>query len=240
MAKVPTAPRDGAGRNFGARRVQPRLGARELGVGLRELEAEGRGLGMDAVAAADRGRELVLEGALLQRGQQPVEIGEQQVGGAHELHVEAGVEYVGGGEAGMHEAGLGPDVLGQVREEGDDVVLDLALDLVDAGGVELGLGALVPDRLGGALGDQAELGHGGGGMRLDLEPDAKARLGRPDLRHLGPACSGGSWPPLAGLPAYAASGSRGALAHQRQVRHIVGKRQARHQPATRKKPRDAP
>jgi hypothetical protein len=34
-----------------------------------------------------------------------------------------------------------------------------------------------PDGLGGLLGDQAKLGHGGRGMRLDLEPDA-ACLGR--------------------------------------------------------------
>ena len=134
--------------------------------------------------------------ALLERRQQRVEVGEQQVGGAHQLHVEAGVEDVGGGEARVHEARLGADVLGQVGEEGDDVVLDLALDGVDAGDVELGLGALVPDGLGGALGDQAELGHGGGRVRLDLEPDAKARLGRPDARPSRAGCSGGSWPPL--------------------------------------------
>ncbi len=36
----------------------------------------------------------------------------------------------------MHEARLGADDLGQVGQEGDDVVLDLALDRVDAGDVE--------------------------------------------------------------------------------------------------------
>ena len=130
-----------------------------------------------------------------ERGQQLVEIGEQQVGGAHELHVEAGVEHVGGGEPHVHEARFRAHVLGQVREEGDDVVLDLALDRVDAGDVELGLGALVPDDLGGFLGDQAELGHGGGRVRLDLEPDAKARLGGPDVRPSRAGCSGESCRP---------------------------------------------
>ena len=85
----------------------------------------------------------------------------------------------------MDEARVGPDELGQVREEGDDVVLGLALDLVDARDVELGAAALLPDRLGGLFRDDAELGHRVGGMRLDLEPDAKARLGRPDGGHLG-------------------------------------------------------
>ena len=86
---------------------------------------------------------------------------------------------------GVHEARLRPDDLGQMRQEGDDVVLDLALDLVDARDVELGLLALVPDFLRRGLRHDAELGHGVGGVRLDLEPDAKARLRRPDRRHFG-------------------------------------------------------
>ena len=102
---------------------------------------------MDAVGAADGRRELVLEGAALERGQQLVDIGDQQVGGAHELHVEAGVEHVGRGHALVHEARLRPDDLGEMGQEGDDVVLDLALDLVDARDVEVGVLALGPDRL---------------------------------------------------------------------------------------------
>ena len=85
----------------------------------------------------------------------------------------------------MDEAGIGPDDLGKMGKEGDDVVLHLALDRVDARDVELRVLAFLPDRLGGALRDQAELGHGIGGMRLDLEPDAVARLRVPDRRHFG-------------------------------------------------------
>ena len=183
---MPTAPEIAQVAISFARRDQPLPGAGELGVGLRELEPERRRLGMDAVRAADRRRQLVLEGAALERGEQRVDVGDQQIGGARELHVEAGVEHVGRGHALMHEARLRPDDLGEMGEEGDDVVLDLALDRVDARDVELGVPALVPDRLGGVLRDDAEFGHGVGGMRLDLEPDAKARLGRPDRRHFGP------------------------------------------------------
>jgi len=39
----------------------------------------------------------------------------------------------------VDEARLRPDDLGQVGEKGDDVVLDLALDLIDAGDVEIGV-----------------------------------------------------------------------------------------------------
>ena len=88
------------------------------------------------------------------------------------------------GHALMHEPRFGADDLGQMREEGDDVVLGDALDLVDARDVELGGLALGPDCLRRRLRNHAEFGHGVGGMGLDLEPDAKPRLRRPDRRHL--------------------------------------------------------
>ena len=58
--------------------------------------------------------------------------------------------------------------------------------------VEVGVAALVPDLLGRRFRDDAELGHGVGGMRLDLEPDAKARLRLPDRRPCRAGCSAGS------------------------------------------------
>jgi hypothetical protein len=90
----------------------------------------------------------------------------------------------------VHEARLGPDDLGQMGQEGDDVVLGLAFDLVDPRHVEGGLAALVPDLLRRRLWHDAELGHGVGGVRLDLEPDAKTRFRRPDRCHVG---SGVPW-----------------------------------------------
>ena len=72
--------RDRAGRDLRAGVLHPLPGARELGVGLCQLQAEGDRLGMDAVAAADGRCHLVLEGARLERRQQPVEVGEQEVG----------------------------------------------------------------------------------------------------------------------------------------------------------------
>ena len=90
----------------------------------------------------------------------------------------------------MHEARFGPDDLGEMGEEGDDVVLDLGLDRVDARDVEFGVLALGPDGLGGFLRDHAELGHGVGGVGLDLEPDAESGLRLPDRRHLGAGIAG--------------------------------------------------
>ena len=86
----------------------------------------------------------------------------------------------------MHEARLGADDFGEVGQEGDDVVLDLGLDGVDARHVEDRGFALVADGLGGIFRDQAEFGHGVGRMRFDLEPDAEFGLRRPDGGHFRP------------------------------------------------------
>ena len=82
----------------------------------------------------------------------------------------------------MDEAGFLTDMLGKVGQEGDDVVLHLALDLVDARRIDLAL-ATLPDRLGGLLRHHAQLGQRVGGVRLNLEPDAESVLGRPDGGH---------------------------------------------------------
>ena len=124
--------------------------------------------------------------ALFQRGEELVDIGEQKIGGANELHVEAGVEHVRGRHALMHETRFGADDFGKVREEGDNVVFGFALDLIDPRDVEFGVLALGPDLLRRRFRNHAEFGHGIGGIRFDLEPDAKAGLGRPDRRHFGP------------------------------------------------------
>ena len=177
--------------------------------------------------------------ALLQRGQQRVEVGEQQVGGAHELHGEAGVEDVGGGHALVHEARLGPDDLGDVGEEGDDVVLDLALDLVDAGDVELGLASPSPRwPWRRSLGIRPSSAMASAACASISNQMRKRVSGAQIGGHLGPGVAGDHGR-LLQVFGHRRSGSRAALAHQRQVRHIVGKREA---PTTcsQQKPRDAP
>ena len=198
VGEGPDRPRNGAGRDLGARRDQPGAIAGEGRIVAGQLDAERRGLGMDAVAAADGKRVLVLQRALPERGEQAVDVAQQDVGGLGELDGEAGVEHVRRGHALVHEARLRADELAQPGQEGDDVVLGHALDGVDLLDVALGIGlkrghrllAAVPDRLGGVLGNDPELGHGVAGMRLDLEPDAEAVLGGPDGRHLRPGVAG--------------------------------------------------
>ncbi len=89
LAKVPTAPEMAPVATSDRAFTKPGAVARHLGVEAGEGQAHRGRLGMDAVAAADAERVLVLERAGLQRGQHPVETGQQQVRGAHELDVEA-------------------------------------------------------------------------------------------------------------------------------------------------------
>ena len=129
LAKVPTAPEMAQVAISRRAASEPVAVAGELGIVPGELQAEGRRLGVDAVAAADGRGQFMLEGAPLQRRQQRIEIGQQQIGGLFQLHRKSGVEHVARGHPLMHEARFGADMLGEVGQEGDHVVVGLALDL---------------------------------------------------------------------------------------------------------------
>jgi hypothetical protein len=176
--------RDRAGRNFGPRGDEALAAPAELGIGLGELEAESHRLGLDAVAAADGGGVLVLLGAGLERGEQRVEIGEQDVARPRQLHRKRGVEHVGGGHALVHEARFLAHGLRHPVEEGDHVMLGHCLDGVNRFDVDHRIGRPpVPQRLGGGLRHHAEVGELLGRVRLDLEPDAVFRLRLPQGGH---------------------------------------------------------
>mgnify|MGYP001166123673 CR=1 FL=1 len=140
---------------------------------------------MNAMAAPDADRILVFLRPALQRGKQAIDIGNENVGGPHQLDIEAGVEHVRRGHALVDESRFGTDVLGEVREKRDDVVPGDGLDLVDAGDVENSFGAFLPNCFGSLIWDDANPGAGGGGMSLDFKPNAKPRCRLPDLDHFG-------------------------------------------------------
>ena len=180
VGEGPDGAGDGAGGDLEAGHGEAFFRPHKLGVVASQLEAKGGRLGMDAVAAAGAGGELVFQGPALEGGQHQVDVLEEEVGGLDHLHRQAGVEHVAAGHALVQESGFGADDLGHVGQEGDDVVLGGALDLVDAVGVPDLVLATGPDGLGGFLGDDAQFGHGVSGVRLDLEPDLIAGLRRPD------------------------------------------------------------
>ena len=71
----------GAGGNFLASGDQAGAAAVEFGIGLGHLQAEGDRFGVDAMAAADADGTLVLHSPALQRGEQAVDIGDENIGG---------------------------------------------------------------------------------------------------------------------------------------------------------------
>ena len=172
---------DGAGGDLGPGVEESLLGALEFGVERSELQPERGRLGVNPVAAADGERVLMLEGAALERLQQPLQVGMQDIAGARQLNGEAGIQDIRGRQPKMQETRFGPDVLGDIGEKGDDVVLGFLLDLVNAGDLEL---RALADQAGRLLGDEAQFGLGVAGMELDIEPDLEFRLRLPDRRHL--------------------------------------------------------
>ena len=79
LAKVPTAP-EIAQVEISSRAATSRARARrEFRVGEGELEAEGGGLGVDSMRPADGRRHLMLEGAALERREQRVDVGDEDV-----------------------------------------------------------------------------------------------------------------------------------------------------------------
>ncbi len=182
---------DRARGDLGAHCDQPLAAAHELRVRLRQLEPERHRLGMNAMAAADRRCVLVLLGAVLERGEQQVEIFDQDVARASELYAERGVEHVGTGHALVHETRFVTDLLGHPGQESDDVVLGHRLDCIDRFDIDCRLGLPpVPQRLRGALRDHAEFAQFISRVSLDFEPDAVARLGLPDRGHRGAGVAG--------------------------------------------------
>ena len=185
---------DRAGNRAGAdillRPQKPLLRTRELGIGEGELQSECRRFGVDAVAAADCDCIFVLDRAAFQRFEQGVEVRKQNVRRPRELDRKAGVEHIRRGHALVHEARLGPDMLGHARQKGDNVVLHLALDLVDAGDVER---AALTQGFRGSSRDLPELLHRLGGKSFDFQPDFVSAPVGPYRRHLRPGVARDHW-----------------------------------------------
>ena len=139
---------------------------------------------MNAVAAPDGGGVFMLHRAAIDRGQQRVDVGQQDVGGLRQLHAQRRVEHVRAGHALVHEACLGADLLGDPVEKRDNVVLGHGLDRVDGGHVD---GRVrrppIPERLGARSGHNAQFAELLCGVGLDLEPDLVAGFGFPDRGH---------------------------------------------------------
>src|SRR5579863_6423307 len=164
--------------------VKAREVALHLGEPVEQLEAEGGGLGVHAVSAADGGRVLELERAALEDGEECFDAGTKHRGCFSYLQCLRGVDNVVGGEAVVQPSGFGGQALrfegfGDGGGEGDNVVLHFGLDLADAVNRESGAG----DGCGSVGGDDAVFGEDSAGRGFDLEPAAVFALLGPDEAH---------------------------------------------------------
>ena len=130
-AYVPTAPESLPTRMPSSARATPLPVAVELERPARELQAEGRRLGVHAVRAAHLERRAMLLGARDDGGERAVEALEDERAGLADLERERGVDDVGGGEPVVEPAALLAELLGDGVDEGGGVVVERRLELGD-------------------------------------------------------------------------------------------------------------
>ena len=157
----------------------------------RELQPERRRLGVHAVRAAHLQRRAMLLGARDDDGERRVEALEDERAGGADLERERGVDDVGGGEAVVEPAALLAELLGDGVDEGGRVVVERRLELGDP--LRARRDGLLLERPRGLLGDDPELGPGGGRRELDVEPGPQLALVRPDAGHGGTRIAGDHW-----------------------------------------------
>jgi hypothetical protein len=170
--------RDRPHRGLGERPLEALRVAMSLEGEARELQAEGRRLGVDAVRAPDAERVAVLAGPLEQRGHQLARAREDPLAGRLELEGEPGVHDVGAGEPEMDPTSRRPGRLGEGVDEGRRLVVGHRLARPD--GLERERRA--PDRL-ELFGRRAVELLGGG--HLDAAHRLEAGLVGPDASQLG-------------------------------------------------------
>ena len=118
-------------------RSQPLQAALHLEGPQAQDHAEGDGLGVHAVGAADHDRVAVLERPALQDPAQRLRVSSaSSAAGRPQLQGQPGVEHVRRGQAVVDVLGGLAHVLGHAADEGDDVVLGDLLDLVHPVDVE--------------------------------------------------------------------------------------------------------
>ena len=147
-----------------------------------DLESEGDRLGVDAVGPAHADGLFMLDGFppqdLLQFHEALADLDERLA----DHHREGRVHHVVRGQPHVDVPAVGPDLLVDRGQEGDDVVLDDLLDGLDPLGVEAGLGL---DRLQGGGRDPAQPGPGLADGDFDVQPGLIAVGLVPDGPHFG-------------------------------------------------------
>jgi hypothetical protein len=168
---------------LGQRAVEPLPIAAHLRVEDQQLEPKGHGLGVHPVGASDAGRVSELQRAATQRLAHTIDAFADESARIADLQRQRRVQHVAGRHPIVEPARLGPDALGDAREERDHVVPDVPLDLRHPVRVDAGAGAQGVDGIARNLPPlRQHLADG----QLDVEPIAVLPVVGPDVPHLRP------------------------------------------------------
>jgi len=146
------------------------------------FQAEGDGLGMDAMGAANLRSALEFVGTHVEDFAEENEVAFDDAGGVAEEERLSGVDDVVGSHAVMEPArgGRVADGFADGHGEGDDVVFDLGFDFENAVDVDFGAGTKNRGSFGGNL---AGFGQCVGGSKFNIEPALEAIGVAPDAAH---------------------------------------------------------
>ncbi len=153
----------------------------ELECPARELQPEGRRLRVHAVRAAHLERGAMLLGPYDDRGERPIDLLDDQRPRLPDLEREGRVDDVGRGEAVVEPATLLAELSGDRVDESGGVVVKRRFELGHP--LRRWRGRLLQEGARSVRGHNSELGPGGRGGELDLEPDPQLALVRPDPGH---------------------------------------------------------
>ena len=182
MAVRPDRARDLARRDLVDGGRQPDPPALELERPAGQLEPERGRLGVDRVGPAHHHRPGFGPGTSDQHGEEAIAVEQQALAGGAQLERQPGVDHVAAGQPEVEIAALRPDRLGDLADEGDDVVIGRPFDLGDPLDVDARARLERDERLGR---DLAACGLGTGDLELDPEHRLEPRDVGPDRAHLG-------------------------------------------------------
>ena len=182
MAVRPDRARDLARRDLVDGGRQPDPPALELERPAGQLEPERRRLGVDRVGPAHHHRPGFGPRAPDEHGEEAIAVEQQPLAGGAQLEGQPGVDHVAAGQPEVEIATLRPDRLGDLADEGDDVVVGRPFDLGDPLDVDARARLERGERLGR---DLAAGGLGAGDRELDPEHRLEPGGVGPDRAHLG-------------------------------------------------------
>ena len=151
-----------------------------LSIPVEQLEAEGGGLGVDAVGTADGRCVLEFQGALTEDAGERENSFPDDSRGLFDLQCLGRVDHVVGSKAVVQPTGFRSDLLRHGSGERNDVVLDLGLDLLNSGDVDVSAGA---DGLRGRVRYDSGVCQDFGGRGFHLQPHAIFIFLTPDPAH---------------------------------------------------------